>query len=217
MTRTNQSTALFNKNECRTKTSFSQRLDMVQSSRFLTQIFYQLLDMSVLFSSQELRELVENVDFSEPMLEAETSLLPNVCGSEPKCEMTPYSLEDDNAILYHKFLEKGCKKCDTCLNMVTDILYQPVTFSVDYTRSIPVSLASVKDSIVNSLSDHFDKWCRQPIDDYEEELYENQQNYAKYNDHFEEEYWDWVHHEIDILKTWEEFAKPSWKRKRDSE
>lgn len=169
--------------------------------------------MSHTFSAQDFQDLVDNVDFSEPLQEGDSSFLTQC---DDKCGLTPFSTRDDCTILYHKFLEKGCKKCDTCHTISKNFNFSK-NHSVDFTRPIPGCLDSVRNNIVSSLSDHFDLWCAQPRDEYEQEQYDYQSSEATYFHSFELEYWDWVQYEINYLKTWEEVNNISRKRKQHFE
>ncbi len=192
-------------------------------------------------SAEEVRDLLDGVDFSEPVLEGEcpspTSpscvMFSNQCGNtsflntsdlSPACEEKEkdcflesfYYTDVDLALLYHAVLDKGCKTCELCQEVTSKA--KDRTFSTDYTREIPPVVDHVKDSIVYSFSRFANFWNAQPRDEFEWGIHTAELETATLYDPLEKEYWEWVQNEINYLNKCEEaYNEANAERKRTNE
>jgi hypothetical protein len=82
-----------------------------------------------------------------------------------------------------------------------------VKFSLDPTRDVPDSFRKVEKSIVVTTTWFFDEWHGQPRSEFEWDIYNFQKQIYKEYDPIENEYWDFVKHELDYLKTCFEYYK----------
>lgn len=80
--------------------------------------------------------------------------------------------------------------------------------ATDHTRAVPKDKTFEEYYIVHSARDIFSKWCRQPRDDFETEIYCTDMDEADLYDPIERAHWKWVEHEIDYLTMWvDEFER----------